>query len=155
MSTIIEMMDDIDGVKPGEIRYDAHGNPEPLPSARERAESLFSALDKDNDGCLTKAEFVNGYTKRSHILKKQDADDQRRKLNCLLLFGSVLNNRQEEKDTCSTFLANLLTTRTGLLVESEDIEFSEVKKISEERRSAFIRCNFYFNYRTLLYSIIS
>ena len=56
MSTIIEMMDDIDGVKPGEIRYDGHGNPEPLPTARERAESLFSALDKDNDGCLTKAQ---------------------------------------------------------------------------------------------------
>ena len=34
MSTIIEMMDNIDGVKPGEIRYDGHGNPEPLPTAR-------------------------------------------------------------------------------------------------------------------------
>ena len=48
----------------GEIRYDANGNPEPLPTAKERAESLFSALDKDNDGCLTKTEFISGYTKR-------------------------------------------------------------------------------------------
>ena len=48
----------------GEIRYDANGNPEPLPTAEERAESLFSALDKDNDGCLTKQEFLTGYTKR-------------------------------------------------------------------------------------------
>ena len=86
-------------------------------SPRERAESLFSALDKDNDGCLTKAEFVSGYTKRSHILRRQDSDDQRRKLNCLILFGSVLNNRQEEKDTCANFLANLLTSRTGLQAE--------------------------------------
>ena len=48
----------------GEIRYDANGNPEPLPTAEERAQSLFSALDKDNDGCLTKQEFLTGYTKR-------------------------------------------------------------------------------------------
>ena len=53
----------------GEIRYDANGNPEPLPTALERAGSLFSALDKDNDGCLTKAEFMTGYTKRSTILR--------------------------------------------------------------------------------------
>ena len=50
----------------------------------------------------------------------------------MILFGSVLNNRQEEKDTCTIFLANLLTARTGLQVESGDIEFSEVKKISED-----------------------
>ena len=51
-------------IQTGEIRYDANGNPEPLPTAEERAESLFSALDKDNDGCLTKQEFLTGYTKR-------------------------------------------------------------------------------------------
>ena len=139
MAIIIEMMDNIDGVKPGEIRYDGNGNPEPLPTAMQRAESLFSALDKDNDGCLTKKEFVTGYNKRSHILKKQDADDQKRKLNCLILYGSVLNNRQEEKDSCAPFLASLLTIKTGVSVDTEDLEFSEVKKISDERRSAFLR----------------
>ena len=87
MTVIIEMMDDLDGIKPGfikrvlkyvfknrksltgEIRYDANGNPEPLPTATERAESLFSALDKDNDGCLTKTEFISGYTKRYKTTK--------------------------------------------------------------------------------------
>ena len=57
----------------------------------ERAESLFAALDRDNDGCLTKKEFFAGYTKRSVILKRQDADEQKRKLNCLLLHGPLLN----------------------------------------------------------------
>ena len=75
----------------GEIRYDSNGNPEPLPTAFERAESLFSALDRDNDGCLTKKEFMSGYSKRSLILKRQDADDQKRKLNCLILYGPLLN----------------------------------------------------------------
>ena len=75
----------------GEIRYDSNGNPEPLPTAQERAASLFSALDRDNDGCLTKKEFLTGYSKRSLILKRQDADDQKRKLNCLLLYGPLLN----------------------------------------------------------------
>ena len=146
MATIIEMMDDIDGVKAGEMRYDGHGNPEPLPSPAQRAESLFSALDKDNDGCLTKTEFVTGYTKRSHILRKQDADDQRRKLNCLILYGSVLNNRPEESDSCATFLASLLAARTGVSVTGEDLEFSEVKRINEERRSAFLRRAFIICY---------
>ena len=35
-------------------------------------------------------------TSRSHILKKQDADDQKRKLNCLIFLGPVLNNRAVE-----------------------------------------------------------
>ena len=50
MVTIIETVDDIDGVKAGEVRYDGNGNPEPVPSAKERAESLFSALDRDQVG---------------------------------------------------------------------------------------------------------
>ena len=106
MAVIMETMDDIDGIKPGniqvvddvftlcsagEIRYDSNGNPEPLPTAMERAESLFSALDRDNDGCLTKKEFLSGYNKRSLILRRQDADDQKRKLTCLLLYGPLLN----------------------------------------------------------------
>ena len=139
MSVIIEMMDDLDGVKPGEIRYDANGNPEPLPTAKERAESLFSALDKDNDGCLTKREFITGYTKRSHLLRKQDADDQKRKLNCLILLGPLLNNKPLETDSCSQFLSTLISIRTGVSLEKEDLAFSEIRRVGEEKRSAFIR----------------
>ena len=65
----METIDDIEGVKPGEVppsrdaamcsisvqvQYDGNGNPEPVPTALERAESLFSALDRNNDGSLTK-----------------------------------------------------------------------------------------------------
>ena len=175
MAVIIEMMDNLDGVIPGyfshdirnntmisvgEIRYDANGNPEPLPTAEERAASLFSALDKDNDGSLTKQEFLTGYTKRSntllsrkilpfncfhsllcrsHILKKQDADDQRRKLNCLIFLGPVLNTRAVETDSCSPWLASIISLRTGVRVGKEDIAFSEIKKINEEKKSAFVR----------------
>ena len=139
MSVIIEMMDDLDGVKAGEIRYDANGNPEPLPTAKERAESLFSALDKDNDGCLTKKEFITGYTRRSHLLRKQDADDQRRKLNCLILLGPLLNNKPTEQDSCSQFLSSLLTMRTGIRVEKDELAYSEIRRLGEEKRSAFIR----------------
>ena len=115
-------------------------------------------------------------TFRSHILKKQDADDQKRKLNCLIFLGPILNNRALETgdfsqseassltfdqsevyfttfdqsessiltyrpiiDTCGPFLASLIGLRTGVRVDKEEIAFSEIKKISEERKSAFVR----------------
>lgn len=105
---------------------------------------------------------MTGYTKRSTILRygslaifcpndmlmhkilcplsrKQDADDQKRKLNCLLLLGPVLNTRPVETDSCTPFLINVLGLRTGVHLAKEDIAFSEVKKMGEEKRSAFIR----------------
>ena len=85
------------------MEYDDNGNPDPAPSPMERAASLFAALDRNNDGSLTRSdrqpfimelprkEFVTGYTQRHLILRRQDADEQKRKLTCLLLFGPHVN----------------------------------------------------------------
>ena len=176
MANIIDTLDCIEGVEAGGVRFDEDGHPVDTPSAVERAGDLFlvmtlpllltlnphmsQALDKDNDGSLTKQEFLTGYTKRSntrsshkmfpficfhsllcrsHILKKQDADDQRRKLNCLIFLGPVLNTRAVETDACSPWLASVISLRTGVRVGKEDIAFSEIKKINEEKKSAFVR----------------
>ena len=43
-------------------------------------------------------------------------------------------------DSCGPFLASLVSLRTGVRVDKEDIAFSEIKKLTEERKSAFVRC---------------
>ena len=81
---------------------------------------------------------MTGYSKKSLILRRQDADDQKRKLTCLILFGPLLN-REVDPSSSSNFLSSVLTTRTGVKVNAEDLAFSEIKTSGEERRSAFIR----------------
>ena len=85
MAIIMQTLDDIEGVKSGED--DGNGNPDHVPTPFERAASLFAALDRNNDGSLTRKEFVASYTQRGTILRRQDADEQKRRLNCLLLYG--------------------------------------------------------------------
>ena len=91
MAVIMETLDDIEGVKSGETEDDGNGNPDHIPTPLERAASLFAALDRNNDGSLTRKEFVASYTQRSTILRRQDADEQKRRLNCLLLYGPHVN----------------------------------------------------------------
>ena len=91
MAVIMETLDDIEGVKAGEPQEVAKGNPDHVPTALERAASLFAALDRNNDGSLTRKEFVASYAQRGNILRRQDADEQRRRLNCLLLYGPHVN----------------------------------------------------------------
>jgi len=63
MCVIIETLDSIEGVKPGVIRYDENGNPQTIASTRQRAEEIFKAIDKDNDGELNLEEFMESYAR--------------------------------------------------------------------------------------------
>ncbi len=54
-------------------------------TAEERARDLFQALDKNGDKFLTKEAFVQGYLERNELLARQDAQEQRRKLDFLVL----------------------------------------------------------------------
>ena len=51
----------------------------------------------------------------------------------------MLNTRAVETDSCSPWLASVISLRTGVRVGKEDIAFSEIKKINEEKKSAFVR----------------
>ena len=44
-----------------------------------------------------------------------------------------------DPSSSSTFLSSILTIRTGVRVEADDLAYSEVKKAGEEKRSAFVR----------------
>jgi hypothetical protein len=44
-----------------------------------------------------------------------------------------------DPSSCSNYLSTLLTVRTGVKVDVDDLVFSEIKIIGEEKRSAFIR----------------
>ena len=115
MAVIMETLDDIEGVKPGEAQEVAKGDPDHVPTALERAASLFAALDRNNDGSLTRKEFVASYAQRGNILRRQDADEQRRRLNCLLLYGPHVN-REVGNTGVVAFVCNLINTRTNVEV---------------------------------------
>ena len=46
---------------------------------------------KNDENAVLRKEFLQGYTQRGLILRRQDADEQRKKLNCLLLSGPQVN----------------------------------------------------------------
>ncbi len=56
----------------------------------ERAQNLFNCLDHENEGTLTIEEFIAGYMERNVLMVKQDAFEQRQKLDCLILRGPLV-----------------------------------------------------------------
>ena len=80
MANIIDTLDCIEGVHAGTLRYDENGHPIDTPSAKTRAEDLFSAIDKNNDGGLTLDEFLFASSRMTEVMKKQDALEQKKKL---------------------------------------------------------------------------
>ena len=103
------------------IRYDENGNPVPILETKQRAEELFDvnllgftrysninfllllkAIDKDSDGSLDLEEFIDAYKRRTEILKKQDAMEQRKKLYCLIIYGPLIQRHNDFSEV--TFL---------------------------------------------------
>ena len=46
-------------------------------SPLERAQNLFNCLEHENEGSLTKEEFIAGYLERNVLMEKQDVQEQR------------------------------------------------------------------------------
>ena len=90
MANIIDTLDCIEGVHAGSLRYDENGHPIDTPCAKTRAQDLFSAIDKNNDGGLTLEEFLFASSRMTEVMKKQDAMEQKKKLSCLLLMSPVI-----------------------------------------------------------------
>ena len=105
MANIIDTLDCIEGVHAGTLRYDENGHPIDTPSAKTRAEDLFSAIDKNNDGGLTLDEFLFASSRMTEVMKKQDALEQKKKLSCLLLMSPVI---QKHNDFTTVRLSNYL-----------------------------------------------
>ncbi|XP_023337528.1 uncharacterized protein LOC111708396 [Eurytemora carolleeae] len=146
MAAIIETLDCIEGVKPGVIRYDENGNPEPIADTKTRAMEIFAAIDRDCQGTLNEEEFIEAYKKRSEILKRQDSMEQKKKMFCIILTGPIIqkhNDFSEDKmfDLCSS----VLTSRAGIMVETEDLAHVELKSVSSAEtvftKSIFVRFN--------------
>ena len=157
------------------MRYDENGHPVALTGARQRAEELFDvkffhifnmifdmntgqAIDKDNDGSLTLAEFLDAYNRMAEILKRQDAIEQKKKLFCLILFGPKIQkntNFSEVKNLSALILKTavqdgmislcerVLTINAGVTVEKDDIAHVELRSTSSSEsvftKSIFIR----------------
>ena len=46
-------------------------------SPLDRAQNLFNCLEHENEGSLTKEEFIAGYLERNVLMEKQDIQEQR------------------------------------------------------------------------------
>ena len=46
-------------------------------SPLDRAQNLFNCLEHENEGSLTKEEFIAGYLERNVLMEKQDVQEQR------------------------------------------------------------------------------
>jgi hypothetical protein len=141
MVAIMETLESLEGVKKEDVRvtYDESGNPEPVPSASERAKDLFEALDKNRDGFLTLDEFVKGYMERNELLARADATEQKRKLDCLILKGPAVPEGVPD-DKWFFAVSSLVEKRTGVPCESEDLDFVCIRAATEEvPKSVFVR----------------
>jgi hypothetical protein len=89
------------------LRHFLSGGDEPGSSTPlERAQNLFNCLDHESEGNLTKEEFIAGYMERNVLMSKQDAQEQKQKLDGLILRGPLVPDSGE---VCCTFNHNLYT----------------------------------------------
>lgn len=75
------------------------------------------------------------------VWDRQDSQEQRRKLDCLLLRGNLVPNKEDiPEDRVKSSVANLLFKRTGVDLDKEDLELVHLKAATEETpKSAFVR----------------
>lgn len=144
MIAIMETLDSLEGNKiKKKVIIDDIGLPDTVLSPEERAHDLFEALDKDGNGVLTMEEFIKGYLERNELIAKQDAQEQKRRLNCLLLKGPAVPEDEEgilKEEKAIFTIAVLISKRAGVDCESTDIDFVSIRPANEENpKSAFVR----------------
>ena len=65
---------------------------------------------------------------RNELLSRQDAQEQKRKLDCLLLKGPVIPNPDDVCESKTKFtISVLLAKRAGINCDVEDIDFATIK----------------------------
>ena len=97
MANIIDTLDCIEGVQAGVVRYDENGHPVDTPTALQRAQDLFLALDKPRDegAALSLEEFLDASTRMTEIMRRQDAQEQKKKLNCLIFKSPMIQKHND------------------------------------------------------------
>lgn len=101
---------------------------------------------KDNDGSLTLEEFLEAGGKMAELLKRQDAFEQNKKLNCLVFFGpSIQRQNNFSTEAMMELMERLLSSRMGVTVRRSDIGHVELKSVSSSEsvftKSIFVRFN--------------
>lgn len=159
MANIIDTLDCIEGVQAGVVRYDENGHPVDTPTAIQRAQDLFLALDKpsDDQAALSLEEFLDASNRMTEIMKRQDAQEQKKKLNCLIFKSPMIqkhNDFSKVKDG-SVFIIiialfqegmtelciKLITTKVGVNIVQSQIAHVELKYLSGNE-SAFTKSIF-------------
>lgn len=96
-------------------------------SALERAQNLFNCIDHANEETLTKEEFIAGYLERNVLMVKQDAHEQRLRLDSLIFRGPLIPEPGQLKEKqLVTLMETLIIDRCGLHVDSNQ-HFQQVQ----------------------------
>ena len=118
MASIMETMECLDSK---ETTVDDSNASTPL----ERAQNLFNCIEHANESTLTKEEFIAGYLERNVLMEKQDAHEQSKKLDGLVLRGPLIPGLGDiPKDKLPQFVTNLINTKSAWAPE----EFSKKSK---------------------------
>lgn len=102
-------------------------------SALERAQNLFNCIEHANEETLTKEEFIAGYLERNVLMEKQDAHEQRLRLDSLIFRGPLIPQVGQLKEKqLITLMEKLITERCGLKVDSiQHFEQVQLRDVSE------------------------
>ena len=108
----------------------------------KRAQNLFNCLDHENEGTLTKEEFIEGYLERNTLLEKQDAQEQKIRLEGLVFRGPLIHEIGEVKNERLPFLVEkLLKERAEIKISPyDDIGLVQLREPTENYpRSLLVR----------------
>ena len=61
-------------------------------SPLDRAQNLFNCLEHENEGSLTKEEFIAGYLERNVLMEKQDTQEQRIRYEGFFILLKCISN---------------------------------------------------------------
>ena len=98
----------------------------------DRAQNLFNCIEHANELTLTKEEFIAGYLERNLLMEKQDAHEQKKKLDGLILRGPLIPDLGEiPNDKLPYFVTNLINSRTKIQVSKSKILHVALRAPSE------------------------
>ena len=102
-------------------------------SALERAQNLFNCIEHENENTLTKEEFIAGYLERNVLMEKQDAQEQKLRLDSLVFRGPLIPDPGEiQEKQLPTLVEKLLNDRCLFKIDSQvDCQQIQLRGASE------------------------
>ncbi|CAB4064891.1 NCS1 [Lepeophtheirus salmonis] len=123
LKEVFEILDNMNGIKPGSLIFDSNENPEIVLSPTERARNLFDLWNTDYQSFISFPDFMKICSEKEALETKQDAQEQTRKLDVLIFRGHPLIKSRFENGNSLGPLIYTLENRLQIDVHRSDISF--------------------------------